>query len=69
MPSKQACLQHAAELVRIAQDCDDPGKKIRLISMANAWLKFAERVEARDAARDNGHDGVSGKNDGGDTNA
>jgi hypothetical protein len=27
MPSKQSCLQHAAELVRIAQACDDPAKK------------------------------------------
>jgi hypothetical protein len=70
MPSRERCLQHAAELVRIAQDCDDPAKKLRLISMANAWLNFAERVQLREA-HDNGHDRVSdrSRDNGDDTNA
>jgi hypothetical protein len=44
MATKQECLRHASELVRLAQRTDDPDVKSLLLEMANGWRKLAERA-------------------------
>jgi hypothetical protein len=44
VPKREEYQQRAADLLRIAQETDDPTNKALLLEMAQAWVKLAERV-------------------------
>jgi hypothetical protein len=46
LPTPEEYQRRAADLLRIAQETDDPTNKALLLEMAQAWVKLAERVRA-----------------------
>ena len=38
-------LQYASECVALAQRCNDPETKVRLLQIAQAWRELAEKTE------------------------
>jgi hypothetical protein len=44
LPKSEEYQQRAKDLLRIAQETDDPTNKALLLEMAQAWVKLAECV-------------------------
>jgi hypothetical protein len=52
VPTPEEYQQRAAELLRIAQETEDPASKALLLEMAQAWVNLAERVRERSRGPD-----------------
>jgi hypothetical protein len=52
LPKAVEYQQRAADLLRIAQETDDPTNKALLLEMAQAWMNLAERTRvSKDKAK------------------